>query len=495
MPRKKKVASSCYAMPLRGGRWGACQVLGVVEEGTDVVAFSWVGDHPPTLAELADAEPLLLTHHAHRGQMERLYVSGPPPAAFIHLGERAPVVDPTTPGRSYGGWDSLTLQPRLQKRWDDEVPASEKARYRDGDGPVTIGETTVKPGSRVRIGAAPDAMFPLAVEDAVPWSALDAAGQLTEIEYTGRDPGVLTYAASRALISTLVWREHGQTTIDVRGAQVSELRVDASRRLTLALDDEVETLVVMGHGRGRTVAVDLPSEGRDLELRIWEPKKSVLPPAVKGLSALRELSVSGVKTLDLRAVRRGYPGLTSITVWTRYGTLVHARELARLPSLTSLTLYDVYDMNVQDLPELEALPALRHACFHGLRKSDAQALKQRWKKLPHLDISGAKNDAWVAANADNPLRDWVDDDEGFGERACKIYAKAYREAGKAKGKGDAKRTLTGFVTALNRLDDRCGGPIDTLRREQALEAYGILIALTSVNENEAFEWFNELRAF
>lgn len=110
-------------------------------------------------------------------------------------------------------------------------------------------------------------------------------------------------------------------------------------------------------------------------------------------------------------------------------------------------------------------------------------------------ISGAKNDAWVAANADNPLRDGVDDDEDFGERACKIYAKAYREADKAKAKRDAKKALTGFVMALNRLDDRCGGPIDTLRREQALEAYGILITLTSVDENEAFEWFKELRAF
>lgn len=87
-------------------------------------------------------------------------------------------------------------------------------------------------------------------------------------------------------------------------------------------------------------------------------------------------------------------------------------------------------------------------------------------------ISGAKNDAWVTANANNPLRDGVDDDEDFGERACKIYAKAYREADKAKAKRDAKKALTRFVMALNRLDDRCGGPIDTLRREQALEAYG-----------------------
>lgn len=36
-------------------------------------------------------------------------------------------------------------------------------------------------------------------------------------------------------------------------------------------------------------------------------------------------------------------------------------------------------------------------------------------------ISGAKNDAWVAANADNPLRDGVDDDEDFGERASQPW--------------------------------------------------------------------------
>jgi hypothetical protein len=484
----------CYAVPLRGGCWGACQVLGVSAEQADVVAFDLVVREPPTLKRLAKAKALALTHHAQRGQLERLYVRGPVPTAFLPIGAREPLIDPATTFNSAGGWTSLGTQVLLQHRWDHVIPKAEKARYRKGNTEVTLGNTTKAVGHFVRVGDTPHAEFHVPADEAVTWSALDGAGCLTELDYTGRDPAVVDYVTSRKLVGKLMWWAHGQTAMDLSASGLRELRIDSARRLSLHVNEHLECLALLKHGRGRSLTVIHPTNGEGLELQLWWPTGHVLPPRIKGLERLSGLDLNSIQVIDPRAIARVYPQLRSLVVRGKYARLEHPAALAKLKRLESLTLYDVYDVDVAALPALAKLPNLRHVTVGGLRKSDAQALKSHFNGLDHLEIYGAKNDAWIAANANNPLRDWVDDDERFGDRACKAFAKAYRTADKAKTIAEVKRALTDFVKALNRLEATFE-LIDTIRREEAFDAYGQLTALTAVDPKMADGWFDDHRDF
>ncbi len=493
----------CYAVPLRGGRWGACQVLGLSDGQADVVAFDWVGEEPPTLEQLAKAKALVLSHHAHRERVQRCYYSGLVPPDFRALGERPPLLSGEMQPPSYGSWAGVGHQLLLQWRWDHEVPRAELERYRAGDREITLGETTALPSYTTTIGAARWADFPWPASEPVPWRALDAAGTLTKLTYHGRDVGVISYVASRKLVTELNWYEHGQSSLDFRGASLLELRLDVPRRLAVSVDAELRELTLSGHGKGRSVAVEHPAAGQELQLHLWQPLGGVVPPAVKGLERLSELDLGPMKQVDLRAIAKAYPKLKRLTLRGKYAKLEHLEALTRLRELESATFYDVYDLDVASLPPIGELPRLSQVTFGGLRKSDAQLLRKHFATLEHLDVHGAKNDAWIAANANNPLRDWVDDDEAFGEQACKIFAKAYRAATKAgaekgakKGKAaaEAKQALTDFVKALNKLAAKFE-LADTVRREEAYEAYHQLVALTGVSSKLADAWWGELCDF
>ncbi|MCB9587949.1 MAG: hypothetical protein H6718_21265 [Polyangiaceae bacterium] len=487
------VVNCCYAMPIRGGLWGACQVLGIDGENADIVAFDWLGKRPPTLKQLAKAKPLVLDHHAHKSRMQRMYADGPVPSDFRTVGELPPVVSGEMKPQSYGFWSNFAFQLRLQQRWDHEVPKAEKERYRAGDHQITLGETTVRGNYSMTIGATKHATLPWPADEPVPWQVLDGAGTLSDLFYHGRDIGVIKYVASRKLITELSWYDHAQSNLDFRGASLLELRLDVSKKLSVRIDQELTDLTLNGHGKGRSVSVEHAAGGEELSLTLFQPVDQLFPPAVKGLERLSQLEVSWLKVIDLKAIAKAYPKLRSLLVRGKFARVEHPEALAKLSELESLTFYDVYDLDVAALPPIEKLPKLNHVLFGGLRKSDAQLLRKHFGKLRYLDIHGAKNDAWIAANANNPLRNWVDDDEAFGEKACKIFAAAYRGATKAKG-AEAKKVLTDYIKALNKLDSKyeC---IDTIRREEAYEAYHQLVALTDVSEKDADEWWGELCDF
>jgi hypothetical protein len=105
----------------------------------------------------------------------------------------------------------------------------------------------------------------------------------------------------------------------------------------------------------------------------------------------------------------------------------------------------------------------------------------------------------LAANLTNPLRDWADDDPRGGAAACKAYATAVR-AVDALATDTPDRTtaaepiLRNFVQQLNRIDQRYD-LIDTLRREEAGDAFLDLAARAGVPTELADQWFDHWRDF
>ena len=70
-----------------------------------------------------------------------------------------------------------------------------------------------------------------------------------------------------------------------------------------------------------------------------------------------------------------------------------------------MRFFEAYGIHPAEIPILEGVGFLE---FNGIARTAAKALKARF---PAVRIHGAKPDAWIAANIDNPLRDWVDDHE------------------------------------------------------------------------------------
>ena len=106
-----------------------------------------------------------------------------------------------------------------------------------------------------------------------------------------------------------------------------------------------------------------------------------------------------------------------------------------------------------------------------------------------LSITGAKDDAWLEANLNNPFRDWAETDERAGAAASKAYATALRAVRKQPASA-----LRALVDQLNRIEARYA-VIDETRRDQAGAAFADLAARAGVPAELAVRWFNEWREF
>ncbi|MEV1167596.1 hypothetical protein [Nonomuraea sp. NPDC049784] len=178
-----------------------------------------------------------------------------------------------------------------------------------------------------------------------------------------------------------------------------------------------------------------------------------------------------------------------------YGGLVGE---AAFPSLHTLQLIDAYGVEAPMLPPPGG--SLRHLNVASLRSSQSRPIKERFRGSEvRVRLRGAKSDKWLAANIDNPLRDWVDDDRRAGAAACRAYAAAAQAIGLLSpddpgAVADAREVLREFVETLNALDER-HGLIDTLRREEAGDAFMGLAERAGVPAGEVGSWFDEWRAF
>ena len=119
-----------FLMPLPDGRLGICRVIrrSTAEEQKRqglphvlVTASSWIGSEAPNIEEPSLREVLILTHYAHKGLPEYIWVSDPLPESYVLLG----CIEPTNPEEEMeclasSGWEWLPYQVYQQWRWDHE---------------------------------------------------------------------------------------------------------------------------------------------------------------------------------------------------------------------------------------------------------------------------------------------------------------------------------------------------------------------------------------
>ncbi|MBW2464275.1 MAG: hypothetical protein JRH11_21680 [Deltaproteobacteria bacterium] len=201
------------------------------------------------------------------------------------------------------------------------------------------------------------------------------------------------------------------------------------------------------------------------------------------------------KEVELAAL--GYPNLDTLALHLKGGRIHDVEALAAWPSLRRLLVIECYEMSPDRFPRPTDMPELQFVEFHSLRKTDAAVLRKRLKGLRGLKLSGSKSNAWLAANADNPFNNWVDESARLGKAACKIYKRSHGRVTKLGAEDfDAyHEEMVGFVRAFNHLDSKHG--LDTVHREHIYDAFHELAEASPVVATPAVlaQWFDEDREF
>lgn len=137
MPRKKKFPlpsqGDAFAVPLADGRYSVCRVIldndseaarRTKSSNVLVACSQWVGSEIPKADDPSLLPILCLTHHAWKGKPEILWISEPVPETFIPIGRIPPAESELSiVCNAFGGWGSMTVQPLLQWRWDNDRDA------------------------------------------------------------------------------------------------------------------------------------------------------------------------------------------------------------------------------------------------------------------------------------------------------------------------------------------------------------------------------------
>ncbi|MGZ3422622.1 MAG: hypothetical protein ACXVEE_32460 [Polyangiales bacterium] len=453
------------AVPLDDGRWTACQILGSSGDRPLVVDLHWIGDEPPTLERLREAPLLRIDHHNWNGHVSARHVeSAPPPSHWRVLGT-LPVRE--IESSAFGAWGGVGSQIRLQARWD-RLPENVRRAYKTGNG-----------ASVVRVA-----------ESEVRWSDLEQMPRLTELALAGRGEGLLDWLHSHPLVGKLSWTGHGRDAIDLRETNLLEVHVEVVAPLVLTLPRDVSELRVSGDASLLTVVH--PGDGRALSLTLLrESRDSQLP--VQGLPALRTLEIVNASSVVV-APLRAHADLRHLKLHGDVVRVPDVERLADLRELRVLELFHCYGVDAARMPvAAEAWPHLERASVDGHRRADAARFQACFAGVAHVELRGGKTDAWLAANLDNPFREWTDRSAALGRAATTAWRKARTALGKDVSKKEAQSILRAMIETFNALDEK--HDLDTVDREEVGDAFFGLATIAGVPAADAEAWFDRWRDF
>ncbi|MBK8258645.1 MAG: hypothetical protein IPK82_39050 [Polyangiaceae bacterium] len=477
-----------YSFKTGDGRYGAVQVIGenAAQQRIELLALNYDSEMPPTMEVLADVGPFERDWGAWKREPARITTFAYVPWWATRVGENKPFPPFKSPCSSYGAWQTMlaTYHSRRYKRgnttgWKSDITEVEMDlgagafRVRRDSTSLIVGLT---------------GLLPAPTSDPVKWNALDVLPYLTEITYQGSDARFVDYVRERK-IRKVDWRAHRQTNISLENAAVQTLTLEVGpNELTIKMNDLLDRLQL--NGRADRLTVDGAQVGFPFSYYVYAPELTAPP---KGLDGLQIASYGGLKQVDTHHLT-ALPTVVELSLSGAPGTITDAGGFNKLTHLKELTIYEMYGLDVEHWPEsFSGLDVLR---MKGLKKADADKIKALVASVPRVDVTGARTDEWLATNLENPFRNWSDDGESFGKVAINAWKKA-KSVVIVKGKDtplkEAEAALKAMIVELNRLDDKRS--IDTIRREEAGDAFMQLAEEAGVAKETAEKWFDAWREF
>jgi hypothetical protein len=196
-------------------------------------------------------------------------------------------------------------------------------------------------------------------------------------------------------------------------------------------------------------------------------------------AGITDLTVRDISELDCARLVADFPDLTRLSLSGNVGRLTSAVALNDLSQLQALMIGDLFGMEASDCLLPRNVPALEVLALDSIPAEYATAMRKAWRpQVRHgvqLEVRGARKPDWVAANADNPLRDW----DGRRHIPRAAYRKAVaqyvatRKAVLAEAP-DFAEIGRAFGVAFNALDSPSPF-IETVEREELFDALDALV--------------------
>ncbi len=451
-----------------------------------VLTLDWTGTALPDPATVATMRPARFNYLQQDEALHHLWVGKRPPRNFQHVGWREPLIDAAP--KKYGIWPDGAEVAR-QRRWNAldaaAVQAFKRATAAPEDRSVLLerGEYPVLHCTTRLDGAAMNLAPSLALFNALPL--------LTRLDIGEPVPGLLPWLRTRPLIHTLDISQLQDTTLDLRGTGLVQASIDASGLRQLHLNDGLSRLTLQG-----TLAPDLlitaEDEGRWLTLVSTDATL-----AWAGLPALGELQLRDVRELDGGRIAERFPQLRALSITGAPAVLHGLPRLGELQQLHTLSASDVFPTGDAVFPSPGSWPRLCRLWLHSLPAALGTTIRKAYKseatKGLDLDVGQLRTPDWLAANLDNPFRDWDGSTQvttAQASKAATLYRKACTEALKlAAATCDAAALAVAlaqigraYTEGFNALDRRSGF-IETEEREQIYTAWmGIVDAVDARSE-------------
>jgi len=448
-----------------------------------VLTLDWLGKGLPDDAALDAMRPGSFDFMFWNAHRQHLWLQGPVPSRFQHVGRREPLVTADT--QSFGGgWPDGDTH-FMQRRWD-AIDADVRARFktaaREGRHDKTVvleagGLALTRSSGRVN-GKVLSALASLAELDALPL--------LTTVEADAPIPGLMPWLRTRPTINELILSGQDTPVIDLRGTNLTRAAIDMTGVREIHLNDGLDTLTLNG-----TASADLVVHGEDNGRWLTVNLKAVAP-VWSGLPEVSALNLHGVKSLDANDIVQAFPRLQDLRIWGAPGILQGLEGLAALKSLSTLMLNDLFPPADAALPGPSAWPELAMLWLTSVPADLAASVKKAYKAETarglNLSVRQPRKPEWLAADMDNPFREWDGSEHitaAQAKKAAALYRKTRGDAMKAAAAHAAdaqglRSAMSDIVRAytegFNALDRRTGF-IETVERDQIYVALmGILDA-------------------
>jgi hypothetical protein len=428
-----------------------------------VVALDWVGAEPPSRDQLSGLRPQVFDFLFWDADVEHLWVPARVPRGYRYIGTSEPVLSGDL--HNYGGWPTGRRM-WAQRRWEripQDVRDRFKAALRDNDRTIVM-EIAGRKLTRALRGL--DAARLNAVAD---HARFDGFPLLTDVSTDRPVPGLFHFLRRQRLIYKAELRSHGERVVDLRGTHLTDLILDVTGVEEVHLNDDLEDLSLVGAPEPG-LRVHAEDDGRWLSLSLPDG----MPTPWAGLDALRSLSIHQAREVDAQTIARRFPNLTDLRIWGAPGYLRQVAGLSELP-LATLMLKDVFGYRAEEFPT--GLPELETLWLTSIPADVAAAVKTAYRGKPDLDLDvrQPRKPEWLAANVDNPFRDWDGSDRitaAQAKKAATLYRTSHTAALKATTVTELTEIATTFVEGFNKLDS---GFVDTMARDQIMDALGTIL--------------------
>ena len=408
-------------------------------EAASVLALDWVGLALPSAAEVAAMKPATFNFYFWKGHHIHVWASAEVPRGYVHVGHREPLVVEEVKG--YAKWPTGSAVYN-QRRWEAR-PKAERDLFKqlqaepDKSVLFKVGDREVNRSTQRldtdRLAAVPD----LSVFEQLPL--------LTSVNADAPIPGLFDFIRRRPFVYESSVTNHGERVIDLRGAQLTRLVLDATGLQELHLNDGLDFLSLVGQV-SPALKIHGEADGRWLTLIANTPEARW-----SGLDALDSLHVNSAREVDAASIVQRFPHLTELRLWGAPGTLGNAAALAALSGLETLTLKDMFGISPDDFPSAEHFPKLGMLWLTSIPAEVAAKVKKDYKAATRdgldLSVTQPRKADWLAENLDNPFRTW-DGAENITPAQAKKAAALYRQARSASLKAASEEAGAALVEAL-----------------------------------------------